>query len=181
MPTGDFPCDYCGSYYCGQGDLPVFCDGRLESMSAREKRPGPYRPTIPRLDPFDLQGELDQDIVQAKDASKDDLIAFLTAYLGDAVFAKRFADCISLIKAKNADYTQGTAKRDRIAAFRRISGDIGVPMEKVWAIFCQKHWGAVMKFVKDGQVESEPIDGRINDIINYMVLLGAIIDDGKSG
>ena len=82
-----------------------------------------------------------------------------------------------ILKAKNADYTQGTAKKDRIAAFRRIGRDIDVPMTKVWAIFAQKHWGAVMKFVKDGQVESEPIDGRINDLINYFVLLGAIVDD----
>lgn len=145
-----------------------------------------YGPTIPAhldvaFDPFDSGKEWDPDVVDVKDATRDDLHAFLTAYMGDPVFAKRFADCIDLIRAKNADYTQGTAKKDRIAAFRRISADIGVPMEKVWAIFCQKHWGAVMKFVKDGQVESEPIDGRINDIINYMVLLGAIIDDGKSG
>lgn len=107
------------------------------------------------------------------------LLSILTDYLNDEVFAKRFVDCIDMIKSKNADYTQGTAKKDRIAAFRRISSDIDIPMEKIWAIFCNKHWGAVMRFIKDGEVESEPIDGRINDIINYMVLLGAILDDKK--
>lgn len=111
--------------------------------------------------------------------SRDQLCELLGRYLNDRVFAARFADCMEMIRKKNADYTQGTAKRDRIAAFRRIGGDINVPMTKVWAIFAQKHWGAVMKFVKDGQVESEPIDGRINDLINYFVLLGAIIHDGE--
>lgn len=110
----------------------------------------------------------------------DDLVALLTKYLGDEVFAKRFADCITMIRQKNADYTQGQGKRDRIAAFRRIGGDIDVSMAKVWAVFAQKHWGAVMKYVKDGQVESEPIHGRINDLINYFVLLGAIVDDQES-
>lgn len=121
--------------------------------------------------------QISDDVKLAENASKDDLVSFLTAYLKDPVFAQRFADCIDMIRAKNADYTQGTGQHDRIAAFRRIGGDIDVPMTKVWAIFCQKHWGAVMKYVKDGQVESEPIHGRINDIINYMVLLGAIVDD----
>lgn len=105
------------------------------------------------------------------------LVEVLTEYLGDSVFANRFADCMTMIRQKNADYTQGQGKKDRIAAFRRIGGDIDVSMAKVWAIFAQKHWGAVMKYVKDGQVESEPIHGRINDLINYFVLLGAIVND----
>lgn len=113
-------------------------------------------------------------------ASPVELLEFLTGYLGDHVFAKRFADCISMIRAKNADYSQGEHRGDRIAAFRRISHDIDVPMVKAWAVFCQKHWGAIMRFVKDGITESEPIDGRINDIINYMVLLGAIVDDMRA-
>lgn len=111
--------------------------------------------------------------------TKDQLSAVLARYMGDDVFATRFAECITMLRAKNADYSQGEEKGDRIAAFRRIARDIGIPMTKAWAVFCQKHWGAVMKYVKDGRVESEPIDGRINDIINYMVLLGAIIADGE--
>lgn len=117
--------------------------------------------------------------VDPKVWTRDQLAAVLSEYLRDEVFGARFADCMVMIRRKNADYTQGVEKRDRIAAFRRIGGDIDVPMTKVWAIFAQKHWGAVMKFVKDGQVESEPIDGRINDLINYFVLLGAIIHDGE--
>lgn len=115
-----------------------------------------------------------------KTASRWDLESYLTAYMGDDFFARKFADCIDLIKRKNADYSQGEQKGDRIAAFRRIARDINITMEQAWAVFCQKHWGAVMKYVKDGVVESEGIDGRINDIINYMVLLSAIIaDKGK--
>lgn len=108
---------------------------------------------------------------------KDELVKFLTSYMGDEVFAKRFADCIDMMKAKNADYSQGEQKGDRIAAFRRIAKDVDIPMTKVWSVLFSKHHGAIVKFIKDGYVESEPIDGRINDIINYMVLLGAIISD----
>ncbi len=112
--------------------------------------------------------------------SKDDLIAYLTAYMGDSVFATSFAECIHMMKAKNADYSQGEQKGDRIAAFRRIAKDVNITMLQAWAVFCQKHWGAVMKFVKEGSLESEPIYGRIHDVINYMVLLSAIVEDMAS-
>lgn len=102
----------------------------------------------------------------------------LAGYMGDDFFAEKFLEAIDLIKVKNADYSQGEQKGDRIAAFRRIARDINITMEQAWAVFCQKHWGAVMKYIKDGRVESEPIEGRITDIINYMVLLKAIIADG---
>jgi hypothetical protein len=114
-----------------------------------------------------------------KTASKFDLEMYLTAYLGDDFFARQFTDCIDMIRKKNADYSQGEQKGDRIAAFRRIAKDVNITMEQAWAVFCQKHWGAVMKYVKEGTVESEAIEGRIHDVINYMVLLAAIIDDRK--
>lgn len=112
--------------------------------------------------------------------TKNDLQAYLEQYMGDEVFAARFTDCIDMLRSKNKDYSQGEQKGDRIAAFRRIARDVDITMKQAWAVFCQKHWGAVMKFVKEGTVESEPIDGRINDIINYMVLFGAIVDDERS-
>ena len=102
------------------------------------------------------------------------VLAIVTEYLGDAVFARRFIDCMNIMRVKNVDYSQGEDKRDRVAAFRRIARDIDISMRQVWAVFAQKHWGAIMKFVKDGSVESEPLDGRINDLINYCVLLGVI-------
>lgn len=113
-------------------------------------------------------------------ATHDELVSFIACYLGDEVFARRFADCITTIRSKNADYTRGENKIDRIAAFRRIADDVGLSMQKVWAVFASKHWSAVMRFVKEDLVESEPVDGRINDIINYCVLLGAIIHDGEA-
>lgn len=155
MGTGDPTCTICG--YILPGHHPGCACGKSASF-------------IQAWEPQVSEARITDD-------SKDELVRYLTEYLRDAVFAQRFADCMEMIRRKNADYTQGVEKKDRIAAFRRIGMDIDVPMTKVWAIFAQKHWGAVMKFVKDGQVESEPIDGRINDLINYFVLLGAIIHD----
>lgn len=115
-----------------------------------------------------------------ENAGDDTLFQFLNGYLHDAVFARRFADCLPMLRSKNADYTQGEQKSDRVAAFKRIAKDVNITPKQAWAVLCQKHWGAVMRFVKEGFVESEPIHGRINDIINYMVLLGAIVSEEES-
>lgn len=109
------------------------------------------------------------------------LKAVLEAYLGDEFFARVFADCIDLIKKKNSDYTQGESKRDRVAHFREAAKELKLPMMKIWQVFVRKHWAAVNKFANGGNLESEPISGRIHDIINYMVLFAAIIEDEKLG
>lgn len=165
--SGFVPCQYCGNYYCGvEHDIQTErCEGYY--MSLRDKTMKFEK--LPENLAYD----------SGKYATKHEVEAYLTAYLGDDFFARRFADCMELIRAKNADYSQGEQKGDRIAAFRRIGRDIDVSMQKVWAILAQKHWGAIMKYVKDGILESEPIEGRINDLINYFVLLSAIVEDER--
>ncbi|MGD9712732.1 MAG: hypothetical protein AB7V46_11765 [Thermomicrobiales bacterium] len=117
--------------------------------------------------------------INPSDMSSADLESLLTEYMGDPVFAKRFCECIEIIRKKNADYSQGEQKKDRIAGFRAVARDLELPMRKVWGVFFSKHIQAIKKFLKDGFVESEPIDQRINDAINYLVLLGPIIDEMK--
>lgn len=115
------------------------------------------------------------------ETDEDRLQAIISEYLGDEFFALRFVECMEIMRRKNADYSQGEQKQDRIAAFKRIARDIDVPVRKAWAVFAQKHWGAIMRYVKDGFVESESIHGRINDMINYLVLFGAIVDWEEMG
>lgn len=164
--SGDPFCRDCGSQVlpCAFGNACMYVG---TNMSMRSK---------PTLDSLKTDWE-----PRAFGASLDPVTMreYLTGYMGDEVFARKFMECIDMIKVKNADYSQGEQKGDRIAAFRRIARDINITMEQAWAVFCQKHWGAVMKFVKDGQTESEPIDSRISDIINYMVLLSAIVADRR--
>jgi len=119
---------------------------------------------------------IDSAVPEDDTVDEDLLFSVVSAYLGDGVFAQRFVNCMEIIRRKNADYSQGEQKHDRIAAFKRIARDIDVPVRKAWAVFAQKHWGAIMRYVKEGILESEPIDGRINDLINYLVLLGSIVD-----
>lgn len=71
---------------------------------------------------------------------------------------------------------------DRLANFRRNATALDLPMETVWAIYCAKHWDAVMQYVKDlnsgkDRVRLEPISGRLDDIIVYCILFKAMIDE----
>ncbi len=192
--SGDMICPECGGYFC-QRDICKFkgmCERLVMSLRSKDdaKRfepedfvlPNPFDPVDRTVanNPVTLGQTFTLTIGGERYDETAQLEAYLTQYLGDPVFAKRFTECISMLRSKNKDYSQGEQQGDRIAAFRRIARDINITMRQAWAVFCQKHWGAVMKFVKDGTVESEPIDGRINDIINYMVLLGAIIDDERT-
>ena len=56
--------------------------------------------------------------------------------------------------------------------------DLGVsPLQKL-GIFMDKHYSSVQSYIKHGKVFSdEPIEGRINDLINYAFLLRCLIKD----
>ncbi len=165
MGTGDPICGKCGSHWCfGTCNEIKYTK---EFMSLRDKT----------IQPEPLPENLAWDL--GKKATKYELEAYLTAYLGDDFFARKFADCIDLIRAKNSDYTEGKGDRDRIAHFRAAAKDLELPMLKIWQVFVRKHWSTIQKFANGGTLESEPIDGRINDIINYMVLFAAIVEDEK--
>ncbi|MFA5696501.1 MAG: hypothetical protein WC917_03565 [Bacilli bacterium] len=84
------------------------------------------------------------------------------------------AKSVDLLKVKNKDYaTDG----DPLAGFKKIAKDLGISPFQVWAVFASKHWNALTNFAKDGKVESEPIEGRIIDMINYTCLLHLLIKD----
>lgn len=72
--------------------------------------------------------------------------------------------------------------KDRLANFRRNAEALGLSMETVWAVYAAKHWDAVMQYIKDiakrtTRVRSEPIEGRIDDLIVYLLLFKLIIRD----
>ena len=78
-----------------------------------------------------------------------------------------------LLRAKGDDYTRH--EPDRLSNFKRSGAALGLTPLQVWGIFINKHIDAVMAYVKTGQVESESIYGRLDDIVNYCYLGEAII------
>ena len=74
---------------------------------------------------------------------------------------------------------------DRLANFRRNAAALALPMESIWAVYCAKHWDAVMQYVQDinsdkDRIRLEPISGRLDDIIVYCILFKAMIEERES-
>jgi hypothetical protein len=81
-----------------------------------------------------------------------------------------------LLKAKGADYTRHS--KDRLSNFKRNAEAIGLDALQVWAVYAGKHWDAIMTFIKTGKAESEAIEGRLDDLHNYLYLLEGLIEEG---
>lgn len=82
-----------------------------------------------------------------------------------------------LFATKNAEYGD---KADILANFRRLSALQGVPMSTAWFFLAGKHIDTIAQYVKDvrenkSRARSEPIRGRIDDLVVYSLLLLAIV------
>lgn len=74
---------------------------------------------------------------------------------------------------------------DRLANFRRNGEKLGLPMETVWAVYCSKHFDAIMQYVQDERIgvqrtRMEGIEGRVHDVMVYCVLFLAMLDEAKN-
>lgn len=90
-------------------------------------------------------------------------------------------DTVDILVLKGREYA-GSA--DRLANFKRNAALSGVDPLTVLHVYMAKHWDSFSTFVRDtqkGEVPelSEPIRGRLYDLINYAVLAIALIEDGQ--
>lgn len=84
-----------------------------------------------------------------------------------------------LLVIKGGEYA---GSEDRLANFKRGAALTGCHPLQVLFIYMSKHYDAVSSYTKDmakGTTRelSEPIDGRLDDIINYCILAKAMIKE----
>lgn len=83
-------------------------------------------------------------------------------------------DAFDVSNVKGADYTQKSD--DILKNFKSVAKDMGLTPYQTLGVYMKKHQDAISSFIKhDGQLESEPIKGRIIDNINYLCLLWGLI------
>ncbi len=91
-----------------------------------------------------------------------------------------FGKCLDILDKKGADYTKGALQEDPFNNFKTVAKDLGITAEQAWAVYAYKHWAAVTNYIKSGgQSESEPIEQRLFDVINYSLLLMGMIQEHK--
>lgn len=92
---------------------------------------------------------------------------------------------IPVLKAKGNDYSRQTLlpeDNDTNANFKKIAERLkGAPMDKytVLAVYYEKHILALETWINTRKLESEKLDGRLTDLINYpLILWGMLAEDG---
>ncbi len=79
-----------------------------------------------------------------------------------------------ILKVKGHDYS---GEVDRLANFKRVGENLGIMPVTALATYMHKHWDSIMTFVREGKLQSEPIDGRLDDLHNYLYLLEGLIKE----
>lgn len=94
----------------------------------------------------------------------------------NALVAGRLASSADILTGKGIEYQpDGT---DFLGNFKMQAGNWGVSPLVVWGIFLGKHIAAINTYVRTGKESaSEPIEGRIDDAINYLLLGAGLIAD----
>ena len=90
-----------------------------------------------------------------------------------------FTSTKDLLVVKGGEYA-GTS--DRLSNFKRGAALTGCTPLQVALIYLAKHYDALATYIRDQAVchdrpRSEPIGGRLDDMINYAILIKALIEE----
>lgn len=83
---------------------------------------------------------------------------------------------VAMFKAKNVEYRNGG---EHLSNFLEVASDLGVTPLQVWAIFADKHWRAILNYVRTGQQGAEGIESRMLDMAVYAKLGRMLVRAGK--
>lgn len=83
-----------------------------------------------------------------------------------------FGQLLKLLEQKGNDYA---GNEDVLANFKRNADRLGLEPQQVLGVYMNKHLDAIFTYIREGEVHSEPIEGRIHDAINYLLLLLAMV------
>lgn len=94
-----------------------------------------------------------------------------------AAFIKNFfeTECVSLLNAKGKEYSRG--EDDANSNFKRLGKELNLEPRKVLFVYLKKHLDAITYYIANGKTESEAIETRIADAINYLYILASLIKE----
>jgi hypothetical protein len=90
---------------------------------------------------------------------------------------KVFKECQATREAGQKEYAHDD--QNALANFERTGAELEIRREKVWYIFAKKHWDGVLAHIRGHHSQREDVRGRIKDLIVYLILLWAMIDDDE--
>jgi hypothetical protein len=85
-----------------------------------------------------------------------------------------FQDCQKTYEVANQEYA---AEGDALANFNADADRLQIDRKISWSVLAGKHWRGINSFILGMRGQRENIRGRIKDLIVYLVLLWAMLDD----
>lgn len=90
-----------------------------------------------------------------------------------------FSSLKEIVNTKGREYS---GDQDRLRNFKEGGSRTGVDPRTVLWVYLDKHYASITQYIKDQQEGvvrklSEPIEGRIDDAILYLMLLKGLIKD----
>ena len=82
--------------------------------------------------------------------------------------------CRDIMNSKGVAYS---GVDDKFGNFNRIADKLGLDRKQVWSVYFNKHIDAIDAFLRKEYKDCEPIQGRIMDAINYLLLLYGMVDE----
>jgi hypothetical protein len=94
---------------------------------------------------------------------------------------RTFESIKALTSSKGEEYANNAAdgNADQHANFKRQAEQLGMKPEQVLSVYMSKHLDAISSYIRTGREFSEPIDGRIDDAILYLILLKGLVTDSR--
>lgn len=85
-----------------------------------------------------------------------------------------FVECHGLREAGQAEYA---LTDDAFGNFDRLAAELGLPRELVLWVYARKHVDGIASWIKGHRSQRGAVQGRINDLIVYLCLLRAMIEE----
>lgn len=90
-------------------------------------------------------------------------------------YARERQDKILDVKGNEiADYADNN---DRLSNFKQVAALLGVDQTTVAGVYLLKHVIAVCHAIRYRELSSKPLEGRLDDLINYALLLTACLQE----
>jgi hypothetical protein len=93
------------------------------------------------------------------------------------VMEQVFKELDALREAGQKEYAGGGD--NAFGNFERLQAEVDVDKKKVLWIYAMKHKDGIAAFLRGHNSQREPVEGRINDLIVYLILLRAMIEEDK--
>jgi hypothetical protein len=88
-------------------------------------------------------------------------------------------DCQLLREAGQKEYAH--SEGNAFSNFERTAEDLeNISREQVLWIFVKKHLDGIKAYINGHTSQREPIQGRINDAVVYLILLRGMVDDNET-